>query len=116
MAVQDLPQADEDSFHELVFGDPSPVLVEFFSPWCPHCRQLAAVIEQLAREYHGRVRFVQVNAERAGDLPLRYRIRGVPTVIVFTDGAEVARIIGAVPKEQIAVRLDKALAPAPERG
>ncbi len=116
MAVQDLVQADAESFDELVFGDPSPVLVEFFSPWCPHCRHLAPVIEELAREYHGRVRFVQVNAERAGELPLRYKIRGVPTMIVFAGGSEVGRVIGAVPKEEIAVRLDKALASAHERG
>lgn len=116
MAVQDLVQADEGNFDELVFGDPSPVMVEFFSRWCPHCRHLAPVIEELAREYHGRVRFVQVDAEQAGELPLRYRIRGVPTMIVFAGGDEVGRVIGAVPKEQIAVRLDKALAPAPEQG
>ncbi len=116
MAVQSLVQADEDSFDQLVLGDPSPVLVEFFSPWCAHCRRLAPTLEELARDYHGRVRFVQVNAEDAAELALRYQVQGVPTMVLFVDGREMGRIIGAVPKEQIAARLDRVLAPARERG
>ncbi|HOQ99893.1 MAG TPA: thioredoxin family protein [Anaerolineae bacterium] len=116
MAVQNLPQADEHSFDQVVFGEPSPVLVEFFTPWCPHCRRLAPVIEELARDYRDRARFVQVNADQAGGLVVRFQLRGVPTVLVFDQGQEISRLIGAVSKEQLADRLDKALAPEPVSG
>jgi len=116
MAIESLPQADDASFDEVVFSGGKPVLVEFFAPWCPHCRKMAPVLEELAREYDGRVRLVQVNVEAAPDLVVRYQLRGVPTLLVFDEGKEISRLIGEVPKEELMVRLNKALAPAPVRG
>lgn len=116
MAVEGIPQASEESFGALVMGDPSPALVEFFAPWCAHCRRLAPTIAELARDYHGRVRFLQVDATQASDLALRYQVQGVPTMIVFQNGEEQGRVVGAVSKEAIAALLDRTLAPAPVRG
>jgi thioredoxin 1 len=116
MAVQSLPQANDSNFDQVVFSDRRPVLVEFFAPWCPHCRRMAPVLEELAREYEGRVRVVQANVEAAPDLVVRYQLRGVPTVVVFDEGKEISRLIGEVPKEELMIRLNKALAPAPVRG
>ncbi len=115
MAVQNLLQADDSNFDQVVFGEASPVLVEFYTPWCPHCRRMVPIIEELARDYHGRVRVVQVNAEHATDLAVRFQLRGVPTILVFAGGKQVSRLIGEVSKEELAARLDKALAPAPVR-
>lgn len=116
MAVQSLPQADDSNFDHVVSSDSTPVLVEFFAPWCPHCRRMAPVLEELARDYRGRVRLVQVNVEAAPDLVVRFGLRGVPTLVVLDEGKEISRLIGEVAKEELEARLDKALAPAPTRG
>ncbi len=116
MAVQSLPQADDSNFDQVVFSDERPVLVEFFAPWCPHCRRMAPLLEELERDYRGRVRLVQVNAEAAPNLVVRFGLRGVPTFVVLDGGKEISRLIGEVPKEELETRLNKALAPAPERG
>jgi len=116
MAVQNLPQADDGNFDQVVFSDNRPVLVEFYAPWCPHCRKMVPILDELARDYQERVRFVQVNADGASDLIVRFQLRGVPTTLVFDQGKEISRLIGEVSKEELGARLDKALAPAPERG
>ena len=97
MSVPQLPQADDTNFDQVVFSEPSPVLVEFYAPWCGHCRRIAPIIEQVAQEYAGRFRFVQLNAAENGGSALRFEVRGVPTMLIFVNGQEVDRIVGEVP-------------------
>ncbi|MCL6431476.1 MAG: thioredoxin family protein [Anaerolineae bacterium] len=112
MAIQGLPQVQEAEFDQVVLAESIPVVVEVYSPLCPHCRRLAPVIEEIAREYAGRLRFVQVDALRSPGLARRLRIAGVPAMVVLFGGRELGRIIGEMPKEALRTRLDEILAAA----
>ncbi len=112
MAVQGLPQVQEAEFDQVVLAENIPVVVEVYSPLCPHCRRIAPVVEEVAREYAGRLRFVQVDALRSPGIARRLRITGVPAMVVLFRGRELGRIIGEVPREALRARLDEILAAA----
>lgn len=116
MSVSQLSQVDDSNFDQIVFSEPTPVMVEFFAPWCPHCRKMAPLMEQIAREYAGRLRVVQANAETNRAALLRFGVSGVPTIIIFINGQEAERIIGEVPEETLRARLDQVLATIPQPG
>lgn len=109
MSIPQLPQADDTNFDQVIFSEPSPVLVEFYAPWCGHCRRIAPIIEQVAQEYAGRFRFVQLNAAENGESALRFEVRGVPTMLIFVNGQEVDRIVGEVPMETLQAHIRQAL-------
>ncbi len=79
MSVPQLPHVQDGDFDQVVLSDPSPVLVEFYSPWCEHCRRMAPILGGLAQEYARRLRFVQADAETNATALMRYGVEGVPT-------------------------------------
>lgn len=109
MSVLQLPHAGDSDFDQVVFSDSSPVLVEFFAPWCGHCQRMAPIMEETARDYAGRLRIVQFNVDRNLETPKRLGIRGVPTMLFFVGGEEIDRIVGEIPKETLQAHIDQAL-------
>lgn len=99
-----------DQFDAEVLGSDLPVLVEFWAPWCGPCRQVAPVVEQLAEERADRLRVVKINQDENPQVSARYRVLGLPTLLVFDRGEPVAQITGARPRSALARELDKALA------
>ena len=94
-----------DSFDDLVGSSPLPVLVDFWAPWCGPCRVIAPELEKLARERAGRVVVAKLNTDELPSVASRYGIQGIPTMILFRDGAESQRVSGAMPGSAIASRL-----------
>ena len=101
---------DEQFPREVLEAD-EPVLVEFWAPWCGPCRQLGPILEQLAGEREGALKVVKINQDENPLVSARYRVLGLPTLLVFDRGEPVAQITGARPKAMIARELDRVLSP-----
>jgi thioredoxin len=91
----------ENELSAEVLEETIPTVVDFWAPWCGPCRMISPILEDIARSYAGRIKVVKVNSDENPNLSLRYNVQGIPTVILFRNGKEVDRLVGAAPKEQI---------------
>ena len=97
----------DDSFEREVLQNPTPVLIDFWAPWCAPCRAIAPVVEELAREYAGKLKVVNLNVDDHPQTPSRYGVRGIPNLILFAGGEVREQIVGAVPKAQLVKAINK---------
>jgi len=100
---------DDKSFKDVVVEAKTPFLVDFWAPWCGPCRAMAPVVDELAREYEGRVGFAKVNVDDNPGVANRYSIRSIPTLLLFKDGKPMTQIVGLKPKAELEKQLDAAL-------
>ena len=100
----------DQEFEEQVLKAETPVLVDFWAAWCAPCRMIAPIVEELANEYDGQVRFAEVDVDANPQAATSYGIRSIPTLLIFKDGKPVDQVVGAVPKEVLKKRLDAAVA------
>jgi len=97
------------NFDTEVIQSATPVLVDFWAPWCGPCKMIGPIVEELAGEYAGKVKVVKVNVDDNQDLAAKFGIRGIPTVMVFKDGQVAESFVGLRPKEDLAAALDKVI-------
>ena len=105
-------EVNDDSFEKEVLNEKLPVLVDFWAPWCGPCKMIAPAVEELAKEYDGRALVAKVNTDNDPLWASRFGIQGIPTLIIFKDGKEVDRVVGAVRKDVLKSKLEKAVASA----
>ncbi len=86
------------------------VMVDFWAVWCGPCRMIAPTVEELAKEYAGRVKVCKLNTDENPDVASRYKIMGIPTIMFFRNGEKLDQIVGAVPKSQLKAKIDQLLA------
>ncbi|MBM4136555.1 MAG: thioredoxin [Nitrospira sp.] len=85
------------------------VMVDFWAPWCGPCRIVTPTVQELAKEYAGRVKFLKLNTDENSDIASTYKIMGIPTLMFFKDGRKVDQIVGAVPKQQLTSLIESLL-------
>jgi thioredoxin 1 len=107
MAGNGILEVTDASFDQEVLKSDQPVLVDFWATWCGPCRAIAPIVDELAKEYQGKVKIGKMDVDRNNATPMRYGVRGIPTLLVFKNGEVKEQIVGYVPKEQIQKALDK---------
>jgi thioredoxin len=100
---------DEDSFDQIIESTTTPLVVDFWAPWCGPCRAMAPVFERLAEEYAERARFAKVNVDASGALARRFNVRAIPTVLVLRRGTIVSSTAGAQTAARLRQIVDAAL-------
>ncbi len=107
--MSNLVPLKEADFEKEVVNSSLPVLLDFWAEWCPPCRMIAPLLEQLADEYKDKAKIMKVNVDDEPDLATRFGITNIPTLLFFKNGSPYEKIVGAVPKQKIKDILDSML-------
>ncbi|HEV2728788.1 MAG TPA: thioredoxin [Terriglobales bacterium] len=107
MAGNGIVEVTDANFDQDVLKADQPVLVDFWATWCGPCRAIAPIVDELAKEYQGKIKVGKMDVDRNNATPMRYGVRGIPTLLVFKGGQVKEQIVGYVPKETIQKALDK---------
>ena len=99
----------DNDFEREVLESSTPVLVDFWAEWCAPCKMVAPVIDDLAEEYEGKIKFTKVDVDLNPETAMKYGIRSIPTLLVFKGGSPVDQVVGAKPKAVIKKHLDSTL-------
>ncbi len=98
--------SDADNFYDII-NRYEFVIVDFYADWCYPCHMLSPIIEDLAKEYAGKVVFVKVNVDENQPLALKYNIMGVPTLVFLKNGREIDRVVGYAPKDYLKMKIER---------
>ena len=110
MASEKIVHVTDANFEQEVLKSLTPVLIDFWAPWCAPCRAIAPIIDDLAGEYSGRLKVVKINVDDNPQTPGRYGVRGIPNLLIIKGGEVKEQIIGAVPKGTLVKAVDNAIA------
>ncbi len=109
MYSKNLIEVNESNFKKEVLDSEIPVFVDFWAPWCMPCRMIAPVIDELSRDYEGKVKFAKVNVDDNAQLATDMQILSIPALILFKNGKEIKRMQGVNSKEYISKEIENAI-------
>ena len=99
----------DTSFANDVLNSELPVMVDFWAEWCGPCKMIAPIVEDLAEDYSGKMVFAKVDVDSNPETAMKYGVRGIPTLLLFSGGSPVDQVVGAVAKSELVKRIDKVL-------
>ncbi|MQF82648.1 thioredoxin [SAR202 cluster bacterium AD-802-E10_MRT_200m] len=107
--MANLSPVTDEQFEVDVLQADTPVLVDFWAEWCQPCKMIAPIVEELAGEFDGKIKFAKMDVDSNPKTPMNYGIRGIPTLIIFQGGQAIDQLVGALPKATLKKRLETVL-------
>jgi thioredoxin 1 len=102
-------EINDSEFETKVLQSATPVVVDFWAPWCGPCKSIAPVLEEIAKELNGQVTIYKINVDENTKSAGQYNVRAIPNLVIFKGGAEVDRVVGAVAKDQLVATIKKVI-------
>jgi thioredoxin 1 len=99
----------DQNFEQEVLGSELPVLVDYWAEWCGPCKMIAPILDEVSKDYAGKLQIAKLNVDENRDVPAKFGIRGIPTLMLFKNGALAATKVGALSKSQLTLFLDSNL-------
>ena len=110
MASELIKHVSDASFDADVLQASQPVLVDYWAEWCGPCKMIAPILDEVATSYQGKLQIAKMNVDENRDIPAKFGIRGIPTLMIFKDGQLAATKVGAMSKSQLTEFIDQQLA------
>lgn len=110
MASELIHHISDSTFETVVLQSDKPVLVDFWAEWCGPCKMIAPALDEAAETYEGKIQITKLNVDENKDIPVKYGIRGIPTLMIFKNGELAATKVGALSKAQLNEFIDQQLA------
>ena len=106
MSSSAIQRVTDETFEPEVLNSDTPVLVDYWAEWCGPCKSIAPILDQVAQEYDGRLKIAKINVDENQQVPAKFGIRGIPTLMLFKNGNLEATRVGALSKSQLTAFLD----------
>ena len=97
----------DSSFEQEVLKSDMPVLVDFWAPWCGPCRMVSPIVDEISKDFEGKIKVCKLNTDENPNVASQYGIRSIPTLMIFKDGQKVDTVVGAVPKATLSTTISK---------
>ncbi|MBE0425575.1 MAG: thioredoxin [Nitrospirae bacterium] len=107
--AEDILEATSSNWDSEVIKVKGLVMIDFWAAWCGPCRMISSTVEELAKEYTGKIKVMKLNTDENSEIATRYKIMGIPTVMFFKDGTKLDQIVGVVPKQQLKAKIESFL-------
>ncbi|HEY7864300.1 MAG TPA: thioredoxin [Thermoanaerobaculia bacterium] len=109
MANLNVHEVTDTSFEADILKAETPVLVDFWAPWCGPCRAVAPIVDELATQYSGKIKVAKINVDESQEVAMRYGVTSIPTFILFKEGQVADRVLGSLPRGEFVKFIDRNL-------